>query len=420
MKKILLPILICFSSFSVNAQAVADSIDMGEGYLNEVFYQLGTQAKTAVPFNGTGGWDIGFQTTLMNASIISDENSILVFKAPNADSTDYASLDVSGYAGWQQLYNSDSTWDKGAFNMGADPSNYFDFGWGIYDFNTHEVYGDSLFVLVKGTDVYKLWIRKKTAGGDYILRYANTTLGGGDVDVTIPAASYSSKNFVYLNLATPATIDLEPASSDWDILFTRYFTYIPYAGMYPVTGVFSNTGVTVAQADSVDLSTVSYADYSAGLSANLTEIGYDWKVFIQPYGPYVIVDSLIYFVKAKDNSIFSLHFTDFNSTTGKTYFETEKLLTGIDELKGNLTQAVLYPNPSTDQVNIVCDALANSVLNVRMFDLTGRELLQYTYKVRSGLNVESLDLPEVSPGVYNLMLSTGDQQVALKLMVIKQ
>src|SRR5207249_3043980 len=104
MKKILLSTACLILALSIKAQTISDSVTMGGGYPNEVFYQLSTQSKTTVPFAGALGWDIGFQTTLMNASIICDENSIQVFKVPDADSTDYATLDVSGYAGWPQLY----------------------------------------------------------------------------------------------------------------------------------------------------------------------------------------------------------------------------------------------------------------------------------------------------------------------------
>src|SRR6185295_9775056 len=124
-------------------------------------------------------------------------------------------------------------------------------------------------------------------------------------------------NFVYLNLDNPTSIlDFEPASSAWDLLFTHYFTYIPYAGVYPVTGVFSNSGVTVAKAYPVDLSTVYYPNYLSMLSTNLTAIGWDWKSFDMYTFQYSIVDSLIYFIKAKDNYIYSLQFTGFNDTTG--------------------------------------------------------------------------------------------------------
>jgi len=416
MKKLLLPILFFALSISLRAQIVTDSVQLGAGYTSQVFYQLAAQTKTSVPFAGPGGWDIGFQTTLMNASIISDENTIQVYKVPNADSIDYPTLDVSGYSSWTQLYNSDTSWNLGAFNTGESGYN---FGWGIYDPNLYQVFGDSLFVLVKGSDVYKFWIRRKSSAGDYIIRYANVTAGGSDVNLTIPALSYLSKNFVYLDLDNPSPLDLEPASSDWDILFTHYLTDLPYVGQYPVTGVFSNTGVTVAKAFPVDVNTVSYTNYLSDFSTNLTAIGYDWKYFDMIYFQYVIEDSLVYFIKAKDNVIYSLRFTAFNNTDGVITFETEQLFTGINEVSGNLSEAAIYPNPSGTETTIVYDAKANDKVNALLFDISGREVMKTSFEAHQGLNHETLSLPDLNSGIYHLVLDSRGQKINLKVMVAR-
>ena len=158
MKQIILCTSFVFVLYNLNAQAVYDSVNMNPGYTKEVFYNFNDKAKTSVAFSS---WDIGFQTDFMNASIISNENSITVYSVPGADSTDYATLDVSDYSNWPILFNSDTSWSIGAFNDGENLATW-DFGWGIYDFNvTHEVYGNKIFVLDKGGELFKFWIRKK-------------------------------------------------------------------------------------------------------------------------------------------------------------------------------------------------------------------------------------------------------------------
>ncbi len=420
MKQLLLFLLAIFFSISLNAQVVNDSVHMGAGYSNEIFYQLNSHSKTSVPFTGVNGWDIGFEVTLMDASIISDPNSISVYLVPNADSNAYATLDTTGYTTWPQQFNSDTSWSKGAFNVRENVLNPFDFGWGVYDINTHTVYGDSLFLIKKGSELYKFWIREKTGTGDYIIRYANLTSGGADMNLTLPAATYPTKNFVYLNLDNPVVLDLEPPSTDWDLLFTHYITVIPFPGPgpYPVTGVQSNFGVTAAKAYPVDTATVSYLNYTGAFSDNLSAIGYDWKTYDMQLNQYVIEDSLIYFVKAKDNSIYSLRFTGFDNTNGDIFFETEQLLTGIDELNGNITQAAVYPNPSNDYTTIVYQSKTVADVKARLFDIAGNEVSNASFKAVQGLNHESLVLP-ASQGLYHLMLINGDQQINLNVMVLK-
>jgi len=422
MKKIVLLLVGFFLLNQTRAQVVDDQVDLGAGYVNQVFYNLNTTQNTVA----INTWDIGFSSAVMDASVISNANTITVYKISNADSNKYATItDTAGLALTVQ-YNSDTNWSKGAFNVNQDLTNPFDFGWGIYNTTSYNVYGDTLYIIQKGTDFYKFWIRVKNGlTNTNVIRYAKLD-GSPDVDLTIPMSSYATKNFVYLNLDNPTPIDLEPASSDWHLLFTHYMTDIPGLGPYPVTGVLNNliilplsgpSGTEVAEASHVDVGAVSFTDYSTAYKTNISEIGYDWKYFDMNVFQYFLEDSLIYFVKIPGGSIYSLMFTGFDNTTGIIDFQTEQLLTGINDLNGDITQASVYPNPATDQTTVVYDAKKNTNVTAVLSDLTGREVMRNEFAAKGGLNSENVKLPKLAAGIYHLTLNAGEQHVSMKVVV---
>ena len=44
------------------------------------------------------------------------------------------------------MYNSDTSWNYGAFVMNQS-SDMFDYGWGVYNIQTHHIIGDSVFLI---------------------------------------------------------------------------------------------------------------------------------------------------------------------------------------------------------------------------------------------------------------------------------
>ncbi|MBA3647909.1 MAG: T9SS type A sorting domain-containing protein [Chitinophagales bacterium] len=413
---ILLVTLLC-SLQLIKAQSLTDSVTMGSGYSSQVYYQLSSQAKYTIPYSA---WDIGFITSLMSGAVISNPNTITVYRVPNLDSTEYTSLtDTAGISNWRILYNSDTSWYTGAFNSTANVTNPFDFGWGIYDFNAHIVYGDSLFMVKKDTSFIKLWIKEKTGTGTYIMRY--TYLDGTfDSTVTIDPYSNTDQNFILYNLQTTVTVS-EPPSADWDILFNHYITTIPGLGPYPVTGVQSNIGVTVAKANKVDVNTVSYTGYLNDFLNNLSAIGYDWKTFDPTTFTYTIEDSLVYFVQTRDGKIYSLRFTGFNSATGTSIFEVMfDAEVGIHEVNKTLESAMIYPNPANDQFTLAYSAKKRGTARVTILDLEGKEVAATSFDMNEGLNVQQIASASLSDGIYFVKINSLGDELKLKLILSKK
>jgi hypothetical protein len=248
MKERLLTIgLITISAFSLKSQIIVDTVSVGNLYANHKFYSLQNDEQGTQPKDN---WDIAIETTGFSSAILANTQkpNFAVYKAPYSIAN-YGTVDTTGISSWPMLYNSDSTWSIGAFNRGADTSNAYDLGWGVYDMSTHYVMGDSCYVLKLSASSYKKLKIVSLINGVYTLEYASIN-GSSSQTVTIAKSAYASKNFAYLDMTSNTQLDREPASSAWDFQFGRYTAFVQ--GMaYPVVGIMANKGVYVAQLNNV-------------------------------------------------------------------------------------------------------------------------------------------------------------------------
>lgn len=414
-------ILSSFSAFSQFSAPVFDTVVTGPQYANDVFYSL--QNGTQVASSHTQ-WDFAFQVYLMQAGIhINATNGVTLYRYPNAAASDvnFTAFDSTGYATWLKLNNSDTTWNTGAFNSTRDFGQPFDYGWGSYNMQSHSVTGDSLFLYKKGNSFKKIWIKNKTANNEYIFRMANLD-GSNDVTDTLNCNGIVAKNMIYFSVDNNQPLDVEPPADAWDLMFTRYVAFVtqPSPAYYPVSGVLSNTGVRVAQANGVDTSIVDYAPYT--FTVNMSEIGSDWKVFTPPTGPFVITDSLVYFVQSKTNDIWKLIFTGFSGgSTGKYIFSKQKL-TNVTSVNENtaLSKSFIYPNPLTDSQPLTLvyslDKNASDVAYT-IFDLSGKMISREQVNGSTGLHTQQVSTANLAPGMYLLNLTVDNSAKTLKLIV---
>ena len=73
---------------------------------------------------------------------------------------------------------------------------------------------------------------------------------------------------------------------------------------------------------------------------------------------------------------------------------------GIKNLDFNLS---LFPNPTQNQVNLVCD-LKNDIDNIRLFDIQGKEIESPVTRL-TGQHIQ-VKVDDLVPGVYNVEISS--------------
>ena len=417
MKKLIFTSFIAAATFAqTHAQnPVNDSATLGAGYAKQTYYSLANGTKTTIDKTS---WDIGFSVVNMDVTIITNYG-VTLWKSPvtNVDSA-WNNTDTVGIDAWTKLYNSDTTWENGAFNQGA---NGFDYGWGTYSMTTHKLTGNSVFIIkLHNGDYKKIIIREMNTTGVYTIEHANID-GTNAITKTINKADYPNKNFVHYSISTDQLINQEPNTANWDLLFTQYYTLIN-AGTsvvnYGVSGVLTNKNTEIIKAENVNAT--NYVDYTNHtFTSQINTIGYDWKTYSN--GTYVIADSTVYFVKDQANDIWKVLMTGFGgSSTGDVHFSTLKLTTtDIKNAQQSIGKFSVYPNPAFNQPLHVVYELQHtaSATTLRVYNVLG-QVIYNTNLENSTLNQITIPTNDWTPGNYILEVMNQNghatQQVIIK------
>ena len=396
-----------------NALAQTQTISLQPSYTNQSFFSLenGEVANLA-----NTDWDLAFSTATMSSSIrINGGMGTELYLYPLGDTTDWNSFNSSNISSWLPIHNSDTNWFLGAFDKNS--TSMFDMGWGMYSMITHFVTGDSLYAIkTVGGNWKKLWIQQ-LANDEYSFKYANLD-GSNEINTTVQKTNYTDKNFVYFSLDQNVILDREPISQDWDITFTKYIT--PVQGMaYGVTGVLSNDGVHVAQADNIP-DPNSYNDYSQHpMMTEINSIGYDWKSFDMSTFSYSVEPYRCYFVKDLQDKVWRIIFTSFEgSSTGNIEFNAQEMTssTSISQLQSDISTFEIYPNPITDNNLTVVFDNSSSISELNIFDVTGKNIYNEIFNSK-GFHAKSINLPNLNNGVYIVSLSSKGSIFQKKLVV---
>lgn len=376
----------------------------GASYVDEVYYSFTDGSVATSPRDN---WDIAFAVDRMDVSILANNGAgVELYTYPIGDTASWNDIDTLGMSTWTPMYNSIEDINYGAFLINIDTDNDFDQGWGVYNMTTHNIEGDSIFILKTTLGNYKkVWIvnaNPNVGANNWTFRYADLD-GGNEETMVVDADDYQGYNHIHYSIENNEVISKEPSSADWQLLFTRYFDYtIPYF----VTGVQMNSRYVMAQqVDGINQN--EYENYTeSNFNSNLSEIGSDWKAFDMGSFVYVVEDQRVYFTKNynetfTDSTYWKLYFTAFGGSADGKYSFTQKEVggTAIPELSG-VALFEIYPNPSTQQISLVTDS--KSALEVIITDMTGK--LVYSGDIEAGFNQERINVKAFQAGVYNLSI----------------
>jgi len=333
---------------------------------------------------------------------INGGRNVQAFKITTADSSGFNTVFVPQTDSilWQPLRDDPTTWDMGALNRSINTADPYDYGWGTYNTVTHHIPGDSLYAIrtLNGT-WKKLRIQRLAYDTTWYITYADMN-GSNLTTLAINKQDFPGKNFVYLSLNGNAVNDSEPAA--WDLLFTRYLDFVSSpmgSAWYPVTGVLANKGVQAVKATEVDIAAVSFAPFSSSLSSNINTIGYDWKFFAGT--GFEMVDSLVYFVKAKDNNIYRLRFLNYKSANAESVFELQYIQPSLVNGVGQNLNLLVYPNPAADVLQLV-DFGASSETGFSVYDAMGTRLISGSFGANGGS--AAIDVSGLANGCYFIQL----------------
>lgn len=423
---------------SVCSQAVAqslviDSVVMGNKYQNQIYYDMATGIKGSAVIKTY--WDIAHTTDSRDNCIRANHiTGLRVYPYPKGDKSTWSTFDTSGWAKWMLDWNDIHKHERGAFNK---PTPFPVFGWGTYSSSTHEVSGDSIYLLVwedpttKPVRFLKFQPILQTVSGDLIFRYANVD-GSNEIKDTLWQSAANNQNYKFYSFTGKSKPVREPNKANWDITFTQYIApvYDPNSGKtlpYPLTGVESNRGTKIAQIKKVAFMDV-LKDTSNLLTKHkndflndLTAIGSDWKSFNMSSFLYDMADSQSYIVKSvrgADSMFWLIHFTRFDgSSTGKVVF-SKKLLGKTNAVFHPVLGTLnVFPNPTENSIFITLDGTHNGPIAINIRNFSGQIMKSQNHNANSGLNAYNLDLSALSKGPYIVTITSGSSTIAKTITV---
>lgn len=395
---------------AANAQTVVtDTIVMGAGYANQVFYSLQNSSKTANPM---GSWHIAHTSNTRDNCIRANHAAgVNVYAYPKGDNSAYANFDTTGWAAWPTLMNDIHKHEVGAFNQTLNKNNPWDFSWGVYDAGSHTVVGDSLYLITlssagKVVAFIKFMPLAQYPNGDFTFRY---DFVGGTKDFTsidtIKQSKANNGTYKYFHF-TNKQVTLEPTNGKWDLNFTRYYepafngtSFVPYL----VVGVESRVGSKIAKIemvtwDDLKASPLTYHNQAKdttggeGYRVDLTRIGSNWKVFNG--SSFETVQDLNFLVESNDSNVYGVQFTGFvGASMGRIILNKSQLLTKVIGSTNNIAknnQVVIYPVPAQNQLYV--KPLENSSIQcISIKSLDGRI-------IRNASNINSTDVAQLNIG----------------------
>ncbi|MEQ8910414.1 MAG: T9SS type A sorting domain-containing protein [Vicingaceae bacterium] len=421
-------LLTLVTAYSVRSQTISDTVSLGNFFTpNQVWYNLETGAVTSEQHFF---WDFAFEVGGSNAAIlINAAKSYTQLKVySSGDTSSWAAIGQpqSSISELEGLDNPTYTWEKGAFNVTANPNDSLDVGWGRVDPTSGNVYGDSIHIFQDSArNQYKIWM-KSLIGGTY--QFLITDFSTNQTkSVTIPTQNYPNKKFVYYNIAHDSIFDPEPLDTNWHLFFSYYFHVKHFTTGTPwhdlVTGVKTNSNFESAQVDNVNPITYNNATIQT-YSDSIDIIGYDWGVYNS--GQYQINNSRVYFLKESQTVYWKI------VMTFKGLIAPVDYVFGLEKTKINLavdieehhasdnTEFTVFPNPIKNQKLNITSKLPKGVnlVEFAIYDSNGKLVQRKNASVSASLLNESLNLDGLDSGVYFIKMQHS-KGLSSKMIVLE-
>jgi Secretion system C-terminal sorting domain len=434
MKKTFAILCIILISNVFGIAQIKDTVSMGPGYANMVWYDLENDVETKMPATS---WDISISVRTFDAAIgVNANNSAITYYKPVNTIANWANVvaaDTSKLL--NPIYNSDSSFSVGAFNSTSLDGNVFDYGWGNYMQATRNVTGDSVYIIktIKG-DWKKIAFVALRYDTMYVIKYANLD-GTNEKNLEIKKKDYPKKSFIYLSLSDDKILNPEPDNDKWDVLFTKYHglarDQFGKLQNYTLTGLLQNTivvnergvnkaiGATVAKVTRKDLTKDDFDQTK--LRSEINTIGSNWKNFSMTTNQWTVSDSTTYFTKNRNGKFIKINFTGFGGIGNGNFIFNKKLFTpsSVKDVYNGTASLVVYPNPSNgNNLTLVYDLGTNAQkADFQLITLTGQTV--FAQKLQNTEGVQQLTLPQLSlaSGIYFAVLQWNGQSAIQKVVI---
>ena len=309
----------------------------GPNQQNQVYIDLSTNTKTAVQRDS---WDLGFYTgsdfrVTINGSIEMAAAKLSTTDINAISSTTQEVIDLQPAVAVGTFDSTNITYVDGfdgnindtaiAPISSTDSENY------VYLINLGNEVGTTTpetgSVALKGEERGWKKIRILQDANNYVLQYA-------DLDATtheeITISKDSNFNFTFFSFNTESIVNVEPASSNWDLNFTTFTDEVfagadSYGAYFYGDFVASNNlaNVNIYRIDTEENSELSYDNFTlndvttSNFSNDQRSIGSSWRNGGGPGSLPSLKDNIFYIINDTDGNLYKLKFLALTNAEGE-------------------------------------------------------------------------------------------------------
>jgi hypothetical protein len=224
----------------------------------------------------------------------------------------------------------------------------------------------------------------------------------GDI-VTLTASN--SDSYSWSNGATTQSIQVTE-SGNYSVVTTNSDACAGVGASDVVSLSFTTTPIAVGSF-TVNGNIVTFTNTSTGASS------YSWA-----FGDFTNSSASDPVHAYAVNGDYQVVLTAINGNCSDTSIFNVSIALSVEELMG-IANVVVYPNPTSDEVFVSFDNQNGNAMQVELVDQLGRVVYSENEIQQIGFNKIGLNLSQVSDGVYSILLHSGNNTIAKRIIVRK-
>ena len=221
----------------------------------------------------------------------------------------------------------------------------------------------------------------------------------------VTLTSSTADSYTWSNGATTQSIQVT-ATGDYSVVTTNADACAGVGTSNSVNVNFTTTP-TAAGSFTVNGNVVTFANTSTGASS------YSWD-----FGDFTNSSASAPVHAYAVNGDYQVVLTAINGNCSDTSIFNVSIALSVEELMG-IANVVVYPNPTSDEVFVSFDNQNGNAMQVELVDQLGRVVYSENEIQQIGFNKIGLNLSQVSDGMYSVLLHSGNNTIAKRIIVRK-
>lgn len=185
---------------------------------------------------------------------------------------------------------------------------------------------------------------------------------------------------------------------------------LPVTLLYLEASPVNNQYINVAWSTSLEINNAGFYVMRSTDAIHFTTLGWvpghgnSTSTQVYAYNDYAVVPNVVYYYKLRQ--------VDNNGHVNETTI-VDAQLTGA----GAFAISDFIPNPANNQSKVIVTTSSAQTIQVKLFDMLGRQLSVSSYDLTPGENNVDLNVQQLADATYTAMISAGNRIYAKKLII---